>query len=268
MENILFKQSFRGFDRTQVLEYIDGLSNEMSQQAENYNQIQKGLEEEIRTLSEKLSLTGENLNISQEKVTELTINLAGIKQDNIQLKKQVNTYRSMLLAKDKEISEIKQNYNRLSEKKDMLEKENADWKSRQDEIAACMVEASVRAKQIINRATEEARRTKAEFDANAADLMGKVKDVKTEISRLEQQLERSFAQLSTAMENMDKASTVIENQVNDYITEVDMLDVSVESAETPSPAPVAKPAPAKQTAPAKKSLTDSVLDTISKLLEK
>ena len=71
MENILFKQSFRGFDRNQVLEYIDGLSNEMSRQAEYYNKIQKGLEEEIRTLSDKLSLTGENLNVSQEKVVQL-----------------------------------------------------------------------------------------------------------------------------------------------------------------------------------------------------
>lgn len=265
MENILFKQSFRGFDRAQVLEYIDGLSSQMNRQAENYNQIQKGLEEEIRTLSDKLSLTGENLNISQEKVAELSRHLAGIRQDNVELKKQVNTYRNMILERDREISRIKKDYNQLSEKKDRLEKENADWKSRQDEIAACMVEASVRAKEIINRATEEARRTKAEFDANAADLMDKVKDVKTEISRLEEQLERSFAKLSTAMDNMDKASTVIENQVKEYRTEVSQLDITVES----SPAPVAKPvAAARPVTPAKKSLTDSVLDTISKLLEK
>ena len=90
MENILFKQSFRGFDRNQVLEYIDGLSNEMSRQAENYNKIQKGLEEEIRTLSDKLSLTGENLNVSQEKVVQLAKNLEEIKQDNIELKNQIS----------------------------------------------------------------------------------------------------------------------------------------------------------------------------------
>ena len=55
MENILFKQSFRGFDRKQVLDYIDDLSNEMSKQAENYTQIQKGLEDEIQSLSAELS---------------------------------------------------------------------------------------------------------------------------------------------------------------------------------------------------------------------
>ncbi len=265
MENILFKQSFRGFDRNQVLEYIDNLSNEMSRQADNYNQIQKGLEEEIRTLSDKLSHTGDSLNISQEKVVQLTKNLEEIKQDNIELKNQINTYRNMILERDREISSIKVNYNQLSQQRDELEKENADWKSKQDEIAACMVEASVRAKQIINRATEEARRTKAEFDANAADLMEKVADVKGEISRLEEQLERSFAKLSTAMENMDKASSVIESQVMEYRKQVDTIDKI-------SPVTVAaeEPAPVKTVVKTvtKKSLTDSVLDTISRLLEK
>ena len=101
MENILFKQSFRGFDRNQVLEYIDDLSDQMSRQAENYTEIQKGLEEEIRTLTDKLSQTGENLNISKEKVQELSRNLAGLRQDNIELKKQVNTYRNMILERDR-----------------------------------------------------------------------------------------------------------------------------------------------------------------------
>ena len=265
MENVLFKQSFRGFDRNQVLEYIDGLSDQMSRQAENYNEIQKGLEEEIRTLTDKLSATGESLSVSKEKVQELTVNLAGLKHDNIELKKQVNTYRNMILERDREISRIKVNYNQLSEQRDQLKKENADWKSKQDEIAACMVEASVRAKEIINRANEEARRTKAEFDTNAANLMDKVADVKVEISRLEQQLEDSFAKLSTAMENMDKASCVIETKVAEYKSKVAVLDDFSIAEEPEQKKTVGQPVAKSQT---KKSLTDSVLDTITRLLEK
>jgi len=95
--------------------------------------------------------------------------------------------------------------------------------------------------------------------------MEKVADVKGEISRLEEQLERSFAKLSTAMENMDKASSVIESQVMEYRKQVDDIDKI-------SPVAVAAEdaAPVKTTVKtvAKKSLTDSVLDTISRLLEK
>ncbi len=267
MENVLFRQTLRGFDRRQVLEYIDNLSAQMSRQAEDYTNIQKGLEAEIRSLSLRLSENKDNLALSRELSAKLQEELAEMKQDNFELKKQINTYRSMILERDKEISEIKINYNRLTEHKDKLEEENAQWKARQDEIAACMVEANLRAKEIISRATEEARQKKAEFDANAADLMGKVADVKGEISRLEQQLEDSFAKLSRAMEKMDRASSVIEEQVKEYRTQVDTMDDFKRDIRE-EPVVLPKPVQAKPKAIVKKTLTDSVLDTISKLLEK
>ncbi|MBR5521354.1 MAG: hypothetical protein IKU54_05090 [Oscillospiraceae bacterium] len=265
MENVLFRQTLRGFDRQQVLEYIDNLSAQMSQQAEDYTNIQKDLEAEIQSLSLRLSENKGNLDISQELSAKLQTELDEIKQNNFELKRQINTYRNIIQEKDREISEIKINYGQLSEHNDQLETENAQWKARQDEIAACMVEANLRAKQIINQATAEAHQKKAEFDANAADLMGKVADVKGEISRLERQLEDSFAKLTDAMEKMDKASTVIEAQVKEYRTEVSKMDdfPPVTYRET---YPTEKIVKAK--ALPKKTLTDSVLDTISKLLEK
>jgi len=266
MENILFRQTFRGFDRRQVLEYIDNLSAQMSQQAENYTEIQKGLEEQIHSLSTRLSENKENLNMSVEQSAKLGEELDYLKQNNVELKRQINAYRNLILEKDREISQIKSNYNQLSDHAQQLETENDRWKAKQDEIAACMVEASVRAKEIINRATMEAAQKKAEFDANAADLMGKVTEVKSEISRLETQLEESFARLSTAMENMDKASTVIENQVMEYRAKVDKVDDFAQNIRQ-VPAQQVK-AVAKPKAVPKKTLTDSVLDTITKLLEK
>ena len=189
-------------------------------------------------------------------------NLAEIKKDNVDLKNQINTYRHMVWEKDKEISEIKINYNQLSADKKNLEAENAQWKSKQDEIAACMVEAQVRAKRIIADAHKQAERAQAEFTANAANLMDKVTDVKGEIARLEEQLESSFAKLSTAMQNMDKASGAIENQVKEYQSKVENLEVVSVDEESKDEKIV------DEAAAIKKSLTESVLETISKLLEK
>ena len=267
MENVLFRQTLRGFDRRQVLEYIDNLSAQMSRQAEDYTNIQKGLEEEIRSLSLRLSENKDNLALTRELSAKLQEELAEMKQDNFELKKQINTYRSMILERDKEISEIKVNYNKLSDHKDKLEEENAQWKARQDEIAACMVEANLRAKEIISRAEDKAMQKKAEFDANAADLMGKVADVKGEISRLEQQLEESFSKLSQAMEKMDRASSVIEEQVKEYRAQVETLDDFRRDVRE-EPVILPKSTQSRPKVIAKKTLTDSVLDTISKLLEK
>lgn len=264
MENVLFRQTFRGFDRRQVLEYIDNLSAQMAQQADDYTNLQKGLESEIQTLSQQLSEKRENLALSRDISAKLKEELDYLKQNNTELKRQITSYRNMILEKEREISRIKQDYRKLSDHSEELEKENAGWKAKQDEIAVCMVEASVRAREIIENATQQAEKTKAEFDMNAANLMGKVADVRTEISRLETQLEESFAKLSSAMENMDKASHVIENQVMEYRTKVDSLDVAPrQTVEEP-----VRSGPVKAKVVAKKSLTDSVLDTITKLLEK
>ncbi len=269
MENILFRQTFRGFDRRQVLEYIDNISAQMAKQAEEYENIQKGLEEKIHTLSRQLSQSEDNLSLSREAREKLAEELEYLKENNADLKKRVGTYRNMILERDREISQIKVSYNKLSDHSRQLEKENADWKSKQDEIASVMVEANVRAKQIIDAATQQARRTKAEFDSNAANLMEKVADVKGEIGRLEQQLEETFAKLSVAMENMDKASEKIENQVNEYREKVDKIDnfTPALAEETQREESARSQIPGAR-AVAKKTLTESVLDTITKLLEK
>ncbi len=267
MENVLFKQSFRGFDRQQVLKYIDELSRQMNTQREEYTQQQQNLEEEINTLSNKLSEGGERLKLSLENSAKLTEELDSLKQNNAELKRQIALYRTMIGERDKEISQIKSDYNRLAEHKEQLEAENRQWKSKQDEIAACMVEASVRARQIIDEATAEARRRKREFEHNAGNLMDKVVDMKGQIAALEEQLNQSFAKLSTAMQNMDKASSLIESQVKEYQQKVDKTDVFTGTIQ-PEPKQE-KPRAVKVTPqPVKKSLTDSVLDTISKLLEK
>lgn len=264
MENVFFKQSLRGFDRRQVLEYIDGLSRQMSRQADEYSRRQEKLENEIKDLSDSLRHKSDSLNISNEKLSRLAEELNGLKQTNSELKRQVAGYRNMLLERDRQMSRIKAEYNELSRQSRRLKEENRHWKSRQDDIAVCMVEAQARARRIVDKANAQARRTKAQFDANAAGLMEKVADMKGEISRLEKQLESSFSRLNTAMKSMDEAQRVIEEQVSSYRKKVDDLDrFSIRKDAKEPPAPKRNSRPSQ-----KKNLTDSVLDTISKLLER
>ena len=45
--NVVFKQSVMGFNRTQVLEYIDTLVKQLKAQESEYTEKQKELEEKI-----------------------------------------------------------------------------------------------------------------------------------------------------------------------------------------------------------------------------
>lgn len=269
MENVLFKQSFMGFDRRQVLEYINHLSARAKADADACAKAQKDLELEIRSLSEKLSQSDANLQVTQQDKEKMSDELETLKRNSSDLKKRINIYRNLITEKDKEISQIKAEYNTLSRENEKLSQENRQWKTKQDEIASCMVEASVRAKQIIEQANRQAQQTKAEFDNNAGQLMAKVADMKIEISRLEQQLEVSFEKLSDAMHNMDSAATNIENQVKEYRRQVSDLDMPFATVDEPIVKPeILHSSFSPEKIQPKKTLTESVLDTISKLLEK
>lgn len=267
MENVVFKQSLMGFDRQQVLNFIDTLAAQLKTQEQEYTEKQERLENEINSLSDNLATSSENLKAATEKIQALSAELEEFKHSSIEIKNQINTYRNLLLEKDREIVEIKSNYNDLANQRDSLEQDNLVWQSKQNEIASCLVDANVKAKEIINSATLKAQQTKEEFDANAGQLFDKVEDVKSEIARVEEQLEVSFQKLKTAMEAMDDSSKVIEEQVLSYRQQVSTLDVKLQEGENQADRAQEKATTA--TVPnLKKTLTDNVLDTILKLLEK
>lgn len=261
MENIFFKQSFMGFDRSQVLEYINNLIQEMHQQADDYEDKVHTLERDIDDFTKQLADCQESLAISSESSQKLAREVDSLKQTNSQLRERTKTYVETIKERNKELALVKEDCNRLSRRAFRLEQENRQWKSKQDEIATCLVEASVRAKQIIERANAKAAISKRQFDRNASGLMTRVVDVRAEIARLEKQLEESFQKLSQAMRNMDAAGSLIESQIQDYQNRVQRLDktkvdVSLDEGEIP------------EEPKAKKTLTDSVLDSISKLLDR
>lgn len=265
MENIVFKQSLVGFDRTQVLSFIDTLASQLKTQEAEYTEKQERLQKEINNLSGSLATNDQALKQVTQKNQELSQELEQFKKSSTEIKMQINTYRNLILDKDREIVEIKNNYNRLAQQKETLQKDNEIWQSKQNEIAACLVDANVRAKEIITAADDEAKKTKAEFAANAGQLFGRVEDVKNEISRVEEQIEASFQKLKDAMSTMDCSAKVIEEQVLNYKNQVETLDIKADrpQEEKPQAKFVASFKPE-----VKKTLTDSVLDTILKLLEK
>ena len=57
MENVLFNQSLFGFDRGQVLKYIDDMSAQMSRQAREYAKKQTDLQEETTVHLMNLTLS-------------------------------------------------------------------------------------------------------------------------------------------------------------------------------------------------------------------
>ncbi|MBQ3394466.1 MAG: hypothetical protein IJG64_04860 [Oscillospiraceae bacterium] len=261
MDNILFKQSFRGFDRNEVLSYIDELTGQMNSRADSFANTQRELEEKIEELSRSLEKSESCLLVCNEKGRELAEQVGELKKDNEELKKRIEEYKGIIFNNEKELTILRAEFDKVSRDNEMLSKDNRHWKSRQDDIAEVMVEAQNRARKIIDDANLRARQTKAQLDENAARLAGKVSDVRSEIARIEAQLESSFNTLSDAMKKMEHAGSVIEGQVRGYREEISKVDDFITRAENE-----AKEKAAEEEY--KKTLTDNVLDTITRLLDK
>lgn len=273
MDNIVFKQSVMGFNRTQVLDYIDTLVKQLKEQENEYTQKQKELEDKISSLSEKCAENKQDLSITVEKIKELSVELNYFKQNNAELKSQIEHYKNLILTKDGEIVNLKKDTFSLKTRCELLTAENESWKKRQDKIGECLIEANMKAEEIVRNAEAEAEQVKQKMAQQTKALKGDVVSLKEEIARVEAQLEQSFAKLQTAMETMDSSAKTIEQQVDEYSTRIDAIETESKPVTPPAPSKDKKVAsladtyavkvPAK---PVKKSLTDSVLDTIQKII--
>lgn len=283
MDNVVFKQSVMGFNRTQVLEYIDTLVKQLKDQESEYTQRKQELEAEVDSLYSKCAENRQDLALTVEKIKELSDELDFFKKNNEELKGQIEHYKNLILSKDGEIVNLKKNTFSLQTRVDLLSAENEGWKKRQDKIGETLIEANLKAEEIIRNAEAKAEATKKSIEAQAAQLSGDVVNIKEEIYRVEKQLEESFAKLQHAMTTLDSSAKTIEQQVDEYKNRIDALETSLSDiaegcaagenghnaqfkdkklaslADTYSVKAVPKPVQ-------KKSLTDSVLETITKII--
>ena len=275
--NVVFKQSVMGFNRTQVLEYIDTLVKQLKAQESEYTEKQRELEEKISSLSAKCDENKQDLTLTVEKIRELSVELDYFKKNNEELKNQIDHYKNLILTKDGEIVELKKNTFSLKTRCELLSAENDGWKKRQDKIGETLIEANLKAEEIVRNAELQAEQVKKSFECQAAQLADNVTGLKEEIARVESQLEQSFAKLQHAMETLDTSAKTIEAQVDEYQAKIDAIETESkplqveEKSEHPAKdkklASLADTYYVKPTAkPVKKSLTDSVLETISKII--
>ena len=123
MENVLFKQSFMGFDRTQVLKYIDELSSLMNENAENFQKVQSELESQIETLSKQLEDAQNSLDADSIAARRFEKDVKSLKSENAEFKRQIALYRNMISERDLEITKIKNEYNEISDRAHRLRAE-------------------------------------------------------------------------------------------------------------------------------------------------
>ncbi len=273
MDNIVFNQSIMGFNRTEVLNYIDTLVKQIKDQENEYTKRELELQEQMSALSNEYAEDKQKLSVADAKIRSLNFEVETQKRNVIELEDKIQLYKQSLKKKDDEILEYKKNTFSLKTRCELLSAENESWKKRQDKIGECLIESNVKAEEIIKEAEIQAEETKNDMQKKVANLAGDVVNLKSEISHVEKEIEESFAKLKNVLQTIDSSAKTIENSVVEYKIKVETLGENIRrekeilnESKNVCEEPVCEVKEVIKTH--KKSLTDSVLDTISKLLDK
>lgn len=175
MEGNFRKTAFGGFKRQDVLQYIDGLSSEYTDEIELLNKEKGDLQNEISSLaSEIASLAGDNEQLSAR----------------AELGDKAKAEAAETVARaEREVEILKEQNRQLTEKIAVLEERCARFEEASIEIGKAAIYAENMAKDIIAAATAEADRIKAEADGvksaaykGAADFGNTLEGAKSEFN--------------------------------------------------------------------------------------
>ncbi len=261
MEKEVFKQSLLGFDRNQVIKYIDDLLKQIKNQEEEYAKKQEELETQVKLLQDSIDKNENDYEQAKEAVELLKQGIIDAAKTNQALEEKLSKCKDFIVLKENDYNKLKLQLNTSSQEIEKVVAENDYWKSRQEEISTTLIDARLKANDIINEAKEEAVVIKDRFQGDAQSLAKEFMGVKRSIEDIETQLEQSFLKVKSAISLIDKSSEVIQDKITNYSLAVENF------AEKPKENTYKKTTNSYKKE-VKHSLLENLLENISNLLDK
>ncbi len=261
MEKEVFKQSLLGFDRTQVINYIDDLLKQIKTKEEEYMQKQEELENEIKLLQSSIDENENEYEEAKEAVELLKKGILDAAKNNQVLEEKLSKCKEFIILRENEYIKVKSKLDNSNEEIGKVIAENDYWKARQKEISTTLIDARLKANDIISEAKEEAVVIKEKLHEDAKGLAKEFMGVKRSIEDIESQLEQSFLKVKNAISLIDKSSEVIQDKITSYSYSIEEL------GETPQKNTYKKQINT-QKKETKHTLLENLLDNISNLLDK
>ncbi len=261
MEKEVFKQSLLGFDRNQVIKYIDDLLKELKEKEIEYIKKQEELTNEIELLKASINQNETEFLKAKESAQILKEEIDKANKQNKELEEKLSKYREFIFLKEDAYNNLKLKYDEKDTEISKIIKENQHWKDRQEEISSTLVEARLKAKDIVLEAKEEANNIKLKFCEDANGLAKDFINVRSSIEDMEKQLEMSFTKVKNAINLIDKSSGDIQDKIINYSINID--DFGKDSRQY-----TYKKEGFKSKKEEKPTLIENILESISNLLEK
>ncbi len=263
MENVVFKHSIMGFNTHQVLDHIDMLLKQIKTQKQEFSTAQDKLHEQVIALNSQINQNAKESQNAKEAISLLKDEIINTNSKNEELERKLLEYKEIIAKKDENFYQVKKDLFTASAQILSLTKENEYWKERQDQISKSLVDANMKAQDIIENAYEEAQEIKIQLKEQAKQLNEGVDDIKSSILEIENQLDVSFKKVKNAINLIDSSTNDIKVKINDYAQAIDTPIKKSGYKKTN----VSKDRLHNKTHH-KKTVVDNLLDTLANLLNK
>lgn len=250
-EQAIFKsQTFGGFNKDEVLKYIDNMSAQHSEEQEKSNAEIAALASEVAEKDEKLSATEANLGELQKKYDEIMAAYEELRQHYLMLKEHSDNIEaaneklaSRLEATEKELAIEKEMNSQLRERIEFEERRAEEYAAQERRIAAAIDDAGDSTKLMLANAKAGAQSLIAEAQSSAEEINSEIDSFKSELEKTRSFMEDSLAVLLQRLEYIGKTadaaklpsearsdkSAEIQKKFEDLVSETDMRTSALKS---------------------------------------
>lgn len=214
-----FKTSLFGFQKAEVLSYIEKLSGENSA-------AQKQLNEQIAALEEKLAAGESERGEVMEKVQEACIQLKEEQEHRKEAQahcekteEELREMRERMMAREQELVMLRSEKSRAEERLAQMEETVLASKEKEKEVSAAIIGAQQAADSIVAGAKKEACAQKAELAKTAQDIGETVQRLKQELSQVENRIDLAFGAMRDATAEIELAVAQVDQRVDKLVKE-------------------------------------------------
>ncbi len=202
MDHPFRSAAFGGFNRQDVLDFLEKMSAENAQRQQELQQKLEESEEERRKLSEQSSQQAEQLSILQRDRESLNQQLE-------QLKQELEDSKAQAGAQTQELESLRQERDALTARVDALEPDASAYETIKERTAGVELEAHRRAQTVLDQANTQAR----ELRRNVEQWLGQVE---REYGALRSQVEATVSHAADKLEKagkcLDQVSALLSDQ--------------------------------------------------------
>ncbi|MBC8570100.1 hypothetical protein [Zongyangia hominis] len=203
-KQVLFKTSVMGgFNKTEVLTYIDELSSSSKEMEKRLGDKIAELEasnqqlgEDIAAVNEKMNEAQSRLEIEQARVRELTVQLSEASLD-------MAKYKQLCEEKDREIKIQREQNRQLQFKAESAEYKSKKYDEMSQQIGDALIDAKEKADQILADAKVQSKGILHSAAAAMESFSGQMVYVKEDVARIRDTLHDTVEQMHAKLDALD-----------------------------------------------------------------